>query len=147
MGCGSDFHPGGRKQCPAFHIKCHTCNRTGHFAKVCRSGKPVDSRMPPQPLTGTSTKAVRVFPLTTNSSTSLDPSVKPAPTIQAHFSSLNGSAKLTALPDSGVDISVAGPSIVTALGDHTSNLLPSHISQRAQDLPTGQTASQDINRD
>ena len=40
-GCGSGFHPGDRKQCPAFHLVCHTCNRVGHLTKVCKSRKPV----------------------------------------------------------------------------------------------------------
>ena len=34
-GCGSAFHPGGRKLCPAFRLVCHTCNKVGHLAKVC----------------------------------------------------------------------------------------------------------------
>ena len=127
-GCGSGFHPGGRKQCPAYLIVCHTCHRTGHFAKVCKSRKLVST--PPKPGTDASTNAVRIFPLSIKTSTSLDPSIKPAPTIQAHFSTPNGSAELTALPDSGADLSVAGPSIITALGDHISNLLPSRIAPR-----------------
>ena len=30
-GCGSGFHPGGRRQCPAYQLVCHLCNRTGHL--------------------------------------------------------------------------------------------------------------------
>ena len=127
-GCGSGFHPGGRKQCPAFHIVCHKCQRTGHFAKVCRSRKLASA--PPQPGTEASTNAVRIFPISIKTSASIDPSIKPAPTIQAHFSTPNGSATLTALPDSGADLSVAGPSIIMTLGDHMSNLLPSQITPR-----------------
>ena len=44
-GCGSGFHPGGRKQCPAYQLVCHFCNRTGHIAKVCRSRKPTQTRV------------------------------------------------------------------------------------------------------
>ncbi len=34
--CGSSDH---RKSasCPAFKVKCHSCNKTGHFKRVCRS--------------------------------------------------------------------------------------------------------------
>ncbi len=34
--CGSSDH---RKSasCPAFKVKCHSCNKTGHFERVCRS--------------------------------------------------------------------------------------------------------------
>jgi len=55
-GCGSSFHPGGRKQCPAYLIVCHMCHRTGHFAKVCKSRKLVST--PPKPGTEASTNAV-----------------------------------------------------------------------------------------
>ena len=33
---GTDFHPGGRRQCPAYTLTCHPCKRVGHLAKVCR---------------------------------------------------------------------------------------------------------------
>ena len=36
-GCGAKQHPGGRKQCPAFRQVCFVCQKSGHFAKVCRS--------------------------------------------------------------------------------------------------------------
>ena len=37
--CGGDFHPGGRRQCPAYTLTCRTCNRVGHLARVCQSGQ------------------------------------------------------------------------------------------------------------
>ena len=127
-GCGSSFHPGGRRQCPAFQAKCHKCNRTGHFAKFCRSRKAAN---PSPTATGdASANAIRVSLVPTKSAAPRDPSVKPAPTIQAHFSSLNGAAELTALPDSGADISVAGPNTVMALKEHLNNLLPSQVTPR-----------------
>ena len=39
LGCGGDFHPGGRRQCPAYSLTCHTCNHVGHLARVCQSGQ------------------------------------------------------------------------------------------------------------
>ena len=38
-GSGGSFHQGGRKQCPAYNLTCHTCKRLGHLAKVCRGWK------------------------------------------------------------------------------------------------------------
>ena len=38
-GCGSGLHEGGRQQCPAYYITCHTCKKVGHFARVCRGRK------------------------------------------------------------------------------------------------------------
>ena len=57
-------------------------------------------------------------------------SAEPAPTINVHVSALNGSATVTALPDSGADISVAGPDTITMIGDHCKNLLPSDMVPR-----------------
>ena len=33
-GCGAQPHQGGRRQCPAYGVKCHTCLKVGHFARV-----------------------------------------------------------------------------------------------------------------
>ena len=54
-----------------------------------------------------------------------------APTINIHVSFLNGCASLYILPDSGADISVAGPSTLTQLHEHPDNLLPSGLTPRA----------------
>ena len=35
--CGGKSHP--REQCPARNAKCHSCRKTGHFAKACLSKK------------------------------------------------------------------------------------------------------------
>ena len=35
--CGSKLHFANSKDCPAADKKCKNCNKTGHFAKVCRS--------------------------------------------------------------------------------------------------------------
>ena len=34
-GFGSGLHEGGRQQCLAYHITCHTCKKVGHFSRVC----------------------------------------------------------------------------------------------------------------
>ena len=36
-GCGSHMHKGGRRQCPAYNQACMSCQKVGHFARVCRS--------------------------------------------------------------------------------------------------------------
>ena len=131
-GCRSGFHPRGRRQCLAYQLVCHLCNRTGHIAKVCKSCKPAQSR--PQEL---ATKAIYVTPSINTSQTG----IQPATTIQAEISTPNGSAIVLILPDSGADISVAGPSIIRSLRDHPDNLLPSQVTPRTVNgqkmTPTG----------
>ena len=107
-GCGAGFHQGGRKQCPAYNLTCHTCKQVGHLAKVCRGRKP-SLQAQAQP----STMAVQITPHQDQqpphiiaSQISDSNTVEPAPTINVHISSLNGSADLTTLPDSGADVSV-----------------------------------------
>ena len=77
---------------------------------------------------------IRIEPATTSSihppSILSSNNTEPAPTINVHVSALNGIAPMVALPDSGADISVAGPDTVTALGDHCHNLLPSDMAPR-----------------
>ena len=127
-GCGASFHQGGRKHFPAYSLTCHLCGRSGHFAKVCRS------RQPPQPLPETapqpvtSTRAIHAVPQL-HTSKVID-TIDPAPTVQVHITSLNGAADIQTLPDSGADISAAGPDALRHLGEHEDNL-PSHIIPRA----------------
>ena len=57
--------------------------------------------------------------------------VVPAPTITVHMSTLNGEATVTALPHSGADISIAGPSLLHQLNEHPHNLIQSTMVPRA----------------
>ena len=120
-GHSSSFHPGGRRKCPAYQLVCHLCHRTGHLVKVCRSVKPAQPH--PQEL---ATNAVHITPSVNTSQAG----IQPAPTIQALIPTCNGSANVQLLPDSGVDISVAGSSIIQSLEDHPDNLLPSPVTPR-----------------
>ena len=136
-GCGSAFHPGGRKQCPAFHLVCHTCNKVGHLARVCRARRPTG----PTPIhtqdAGPAAKVVSVITdwtgphATVNASHTRDTrDIEPAPTIEVHISNPNGNTTVKALPDSGADISVAGTDVIELLGDHRDNLLPARVTPR-----------------
>lgn len=44
--CGSATHLANATECPAAKVKCNTCGKTGHFAKVCRSAKQVREVVP-----------------------------------------------------------------------------------------------------
>ena len=97
---------------------CRTCNRVGHLARVCQGGqRPAALSQPP------TTPDIKA--------TNLETDGEHAPTINIHVSSLNGCASLNILPDSGADISVAGPSTLTQLHEHPDNLLPSGLTPRA----------------
>ena len=39
--CGNNRHP--RSKCPARKVDCNKCGKKGHFAKVCKSSKPVNN--------------------------------------------------------------------------------------------------------
>ena len=47
-----------------------------------------------------------------------------APTVTVDFSTPNGTCTIAALPDTGADISAAGPNFLQSLGENVSNLLP-----------------------
>ena len=47
------------------------------------------------------------------------------------MTSLNGTASINSLPDSGADISAAGTQALRELGEHVDNLLPSRVIPRA----------------
>ena len=56
-----------------------------------------------------------------------------APTIDVTLESANGQAELSVLPDSGADISAAGPELLEALGTNVQNLLPTDVSPKVAD--------------
>ena len=138
-GCGSKPHIGGRAQCPAYDKTCHHCNKVGHFARVCRARHPRAPIQPvtPRPSPASSTKAIQM-PQQNNTIT--DPTsnqlaalrqvttAEPAPTIKIRITTTNGSTVISVLPDSGADISAAGPQLLTLLDEHPLNLLPSLVS-------------------
>ena len=132
-GCGAPPHSGGRQHCPAFNRVCHKCRTVGHLARVCRS-----RRQSPRPPAYNNPGAMAVQlessqdepPPEVNSS-SVEGDFEPAPTIQLHVESLNGSSTITVLPDSGADVSVAGLAVLDKLNEHPDNLLQSDVTPRA----------------
>jgi hypothetical protein len=136
-GCGGSFHTGGRRRCPAYNMTCRKCNRVGHMARVCRA-RPLQQpkQATPPPPSWQATPSTNVITVPDVMSAGLEQSGTPtvvehAPTIDIEVVALNGSAELSILPDSGADISVAGPSFLVQLGDHPGNLLPSRMTPRA----------------
>ena len=137
-GCDTNLHQGGQRQCPAFNQTCHLCQKIGHFAKVCRGMQASQPTPKPTAQPQASTKAVyiksskergspRIHMSNIRNATAIDP----APTITVHIFSLNESADMEILPNSGADILSAGKEALSYLGKHVNNLLPSKIILQA----------------
>ena len=122
-GCGSKPHLGGRARCPAYQQTCHHCHKVGHFARVCRAyGAPTQSPRPRPPIP--STKSLQSMQTEDAHHPQLSTikqvtATEPAPNIDIHILSLNGSCDTPALPDSGADISAAGSKFLQLLNEHT----------------------------
>ena len=129
-GCGGPWHKVGRQQCPAYNQLCIHCHKVGHFSKVCRSRQtqqPLPLAKPGANAIHTDHQhAVQLFPLTQQLT-------DPAPKIRVQVSTVMGTHELTVLPDSGADISAAGTDILTCLGCHPNNLLPSAVIPKSVD--------------
>ena len=108
----------------------------GHFARVCRA-RQVYTRppQPPGPRTP-STPSTRSLQMAQIDDTQLSQlstirqvtTTESAPTVSIRILSINGSCETQALPDSGADISVAGPQLLHSLSEHALNLLPSKVT-------------------
>lgn len=121
-----------------FRVTCRSCGKAGHFAQVCRSRRPQPApptnqlTTPPDlqqpPTANTVYVEPTAFPQIYQMSS---PHIEPAPTITVHMSALHGEAAVKALPDSGMDISIAGPSLLGQLNEHPDNLIPLSMVPRA----------------
>ena len=137
-GYGSGYHQGGRKGCPAYivNLACHQCKRVGHLARVCRT-KPAQTGPPDKtPQLQPPTKLIQALTATMNeppqiNHAKLGDTSGRAPMIDVHISSLNGAAEDETLPDSGADISADERAILSQLGEHEHNLLPSQVFPQA----------------
>ena len=134
-GCGYKPHVGGRARCPAYDQVCLFCNKRGHFARVCQAKAQSTSQQLPgqRPLPNPAARSLQTDDAQPSQLSTIRQvsATEPAPTVTIHIQSTNGSCKTQALPDSGADISAAGPQILKLLGEHASNLLSSDVIPQA----------------
>ena len=102
----------------------------GHFGKVCRQKQPGTNTGQNMDVPQTKTLTVNDFPLIQLSELS-GKSIVPAPTVSMHISTCNGQGSFDILPDSGADISAAGPQFVQVLGECMDNLAESSVTPKA----------------
>ncbi|XP_068215780.1 uncharacterized protein [Palaemon carinicauda] len=105
--CGNSWgrHPFGRASCPAKGMTCHGCQKVGHFQKCCRSMK----------------KA----PLASSLVIVADTHLSPHPAIKACVSHRNvNSVSTLVIADTGAQICVAGPMILSSLQINPLELQP-----------------------
>ena len=121
-GCGAPAHPAGRTQCPAYNQTCFNCQKTGHFAKVCRSKVPRQRGPPMETNTTSHTKLSNIHHMSSSD---------PAPMIPVNITSTNGSCDIEVLPDSGADISASGKEILAHLNEKVELLIPSDVFPKA----------------
>ena len=114
--------------------------------KVCRrrrdAGRPQSAARPQSAMAVEVVTADGTTPEVNASSTPRRGEIEPAPTIRLRMLSLNGHADISVLPDSGADVSLAGPSLLCKLNEHPDNLLPSVVSSRAVNGTVMQPISQ-----
>ena len=133
-GCGHKPHIGGRARCFAYDQVCLHCNKIGNFARVCRAKQAQSAFRQSQgqhPLPSPSTKFLQTEDAHPSQLSTIRQvaATEPAPTVNVHILSVNGSCETQALPDSGADISAARPQLLKSLGEHALNLLSSDITQ------------------
>ena len=114
-----------RRQCPAYHEQCTRCGKMHHFATVCVSKPSPAPAVRRDKANHRPGVAVSVVIAVTNAES--------APTIGVTLESAIGQAELSVLPDSGADISAAGPQLPDALGTNVQNLLPTDVSPKVAD--------------
>ena len=114
----------------AFNQTCRNCGRSGHFARVCsrKCSTAGQSRKPATP--HAHALSTNELPVVQLSELAHGPTT-PAPIVHMQVTTCHGQASLDILPDSGADISAAGPQFVQALGEYMDNLAPSNICPRA----------------
>ena len=145
-GCGYPMHPGGSRQCLAYSQACLSCHKVGHFAKVCCSIKdiqpppsnvhqkvPLQAGVQPidkQPKPGTNALHVYSHHNQPQLYKMQEGVTEPEPTIRVGVSSITGKHFIDVLSDSGTDVSAAGQEILSAMGHHMDNILPSNITPK-----------------
>ena len=125
--CGYNQHD--KRACPAKNKKCTVCSKIGHFAAVCFS-KSKQQNKPPSHQNKQSKGLCSIIANTVS---------QRSPTVTVSTSSVNGSAKIKATPDTGADITAAGINFLTAIGEHVNNLLPPLDQPKSADGTTMNT--------
>lgn len=108
--CGSRHDPD-KMSCPAYNRRCGACGKRGHLRKVCRSTKTQDTSK--VLVSGTEVGAATQVP---------EPAVKVGVTAQAS----GVLQEVTAIADTGAQVCVAGPTLMSSLG-----LRPAQLMRRA----------------
>ena len=121
-GCGRGPHHGGRRNCPAIKVDCHSCGKIGHFESVCQSKNKENNP---------SVNALEVNKNNHLWSINAVTAEPPAPTVLLHARALNGEADVQVLPDSGANSCAAGTQFLNKLGERKGNLRPSDIEPQA----------------
>ena len=112
-----------QSKCPVFNIPYNSCDKLGHFSKVCHSKYSLSE---PKSVATTSTNKLSACRNPFISNISYVAAIDPAPKISINITSFNGSASVSALPDSGDDIPAARKAMLHHLNEYVDNLLPSN---------------------
>ena len=113
---GNSPHP--KSQCPAKDAKCTSCNKKGHFAKICFRSRPQYAKGP-SGNQGNTQKRGNVSSLQSEANVRAINAGKigpPCPTIPLQIKFGNKQGTLHVIPDTGLDTSVIGQQHMQALG-------------------------------
>lgn len=114
-----------RRDCPAFKVICHTCDKVGHYSRVCRQKSRPDSPFQPGP--GPDRKQVASVRVVKISACRSQEHPFSAPKVVLgvyHIRSPNLLGKVSGTPDSAAEATVTGPSFLRSLGISPHQLSP-----------------------
>ena len=119
--CGGAPHASGDK-CPAVGKKCNKCKGDNHFSKMCRTR----TEQPKKDTGGKSSKSkIAVIKLASVASHQRVPQIIVS---VCDTDSQMALAKVSATPNTGAEISVAGLDILQQIRGHVNNLLPVDVT-------------------
>lgn len=116
--CGGDHAPG-RELCPAKATVCFGCQKVGHLKKCCRSLKRQTNAAGNTTATSEVSGAVAIAATHVSVQPTLEISV-------AHAGGEGGLSLVVAVADTGAQVCVAGPSVMSAL-----NIQPTQLKRQA----------------
>ena len=118
--CGYKSH-GQNKTCPAIGQQCKSCNRFGHYGKMCRNKSQNGSGK-------VNMMKTKLFSLHVNST-----QVEELENVEIILKSGKFNFKTEALPDSGSNLNAIGVDDVVFLGEDAHNLIATHHRPTAAD--------------